>query len=72
MMRFRVPVLLVASLLLTAPVRAQTLSDPRLSIDPSFGVTGLSQPTTMAFSRRAAAAFATWCRECSSRRRSST
>jgi len=40
---------LVAPLLLVAPARAQTLSDPTLSIDPSFDVTGLSTPTTMAF-----------------------
>ena len=41
------PVLTVL-LLLDAPARAQTLSDPSLSIDSGFSVTGLSAPTTLA------------------------
>lgn len=41
--------LLGALLLFPASARAQTLSDPSLSIDSSFNVTGLSAPTTMAF-----------------------
>lgn len=49
--RLSSPVLTVLTvlLLLDAPARAQTLSDPSLSIDSGFSVTGLSAPTTMAF-----------------------
>lgn len=49
MMRISNPLVLAALLLLAAPAPGQTLSDPELSIDMGFSVTGLSQPTTMAF-----------------------